>query len=63
MKNRDASALLKEICEVHRKRSRFYSEKEQMFLNMVKEPITNGKDIGPNTGKELERLYRKSQGG
>jgi hypothetical protein len=63
VKNSDALALLREICAVERKHHRFYTEKEVQFINMVKEPINNGKPIGTQTGKELERIYRKSQGG
>lgn len=63
MKNADAAVLLEAICSVERKRRRFYTVEEQEFLNMVKTPITFGYDIGVETSKKLQALYRKSHGG
>lgn len=63
MRHCDAYALHREICIAERKHRRYWTVGEQRFLNMIKEPIKAGLDVGPETGQELQRLYRKSQGG
>lgn len=63
MKNVDAVELLKGIQLTERKRRRFYTQEEIEFINMVKVPINNGNNLGTQTGKKLEAIYRKSQGG
>lgn len=63
MNNSDARALLSEIQAVERKRHRFYTKEEVAFINMITNPINAGAKLGTQTGKELERIYRKSQGG
>jgi hypothetical protein len=63
MKNSDAVALLKEIMEAKRKRHRFYTKDECDFLNKITPTINAGANLGTSTGKELERIYRKTYGG
>lgn len=63
MKNADAVALLKGISLTDRKRRRFFTQEEVDFINMVTVPINNGNNLGTQTGKKLEAIYRKSQGG